>query len=280
MIMLPRPWLREDTFRDFVPGEPGPKMTMDGAMQKTLFLMGCLCVGAWVGSLFPHAALTARAMHPATPWPLYTALSVPFFWPGLLAIALAIIGFIAWHSARAQVYLAPVFAFVEGMCLSSLALASNARYPGLGLMAALATCALLLVVVVGYWLGLVSDITPLALATAAVLITAATGFFVILVLRGMGQDISITGHATIVYWAIVLGFVVYLAQQLALGFKYIADAAELGAPQWMEWRAAFCLMVALVFIYITLFNILREVLAATRTASRPRGGRDGLSAPL
>jgi len=78
----------------------------------------------------------------------------------------------------------------------------------------------------------------------------------------------------------VLGFVVYLAQQLALGFKYIADAAEMGAPQWMEWRAAFCLMVALVFIYITLFNILRVVLAATRTAaSSPRGGRDGLSAP-
>jgi hypothetical protein len=46
----------------------------------------------------------------------------------------------------------------------------------------------------------------------------------------------------IVYWAIVLGFVVYLGQHLALGFNYIDDAAEMAAPQWMEWRAAFCLM--------------------------------------
>ena len=59
---------------------------------------------------------------------------------------------------------------------------------------------LLLVVVVGYWLGAGwGDVSQLALGTAAVVITAATGFAVILVLRGMGQDISITGHATIVF---------------------------------------------------------------------------------
>ncbi len=265
--MPPNPWIREDTFRNFVRGEPGPKMTVDGTVSKTLFLMGCLFGGALLGTLFPHAALTARLMHPTLPWRLQTAVSVgSFFWPGLLAVMLAIIGFIAWHSERAQVYLAPLFAVIEGMCLSSLALASNALYPGLGLMALAATCALLLLIVGAYWLGLVNDLHPLAVGAAALFVTLAAGYAVILAMRALGADITLTGHTTLVYWAIVCGFVVYLAYELALGFRHIADAAELGAPKWMEWRAAFGLMVMLVWLYVVLLQVLRQVVREARSA--------------
>lgn len=241
-------------------------MTVDGVATKTLFLLGCLFVGAWLGSLFPHAALTARVLQPVTPRALYVPLAVAFFWPGLFAVTLAIVGFFAWHSERAQVYLAPAFAVVEGMCLASLALASNPQFPGLGLMALAATVALLLLVAGAYWFGLVSDLSPLALGVAAVMVTLAAGFGVILALRSLGADISLTGHATLVYWAIVCGYVVYLAQQLALSFRYIEEAAEMEAPQWMEWRAAFGLMVTLVRIFLVLFLVLRQVRATVRAA--------------
>ena len=262
------PWIREDTFRHFVRNEPGPKMSVDGTVTKILFLMGCLAVGVFLGTNFPHAALTARLMHPTLPWSLQTAVSVTsFFWPGFLAVLLAVLGFIAWHFERAQPYLAPLFAVMEGMCMSSLALASNAQYPGLGLMALAATCALLLLIALAYWLGLVSeDLGPFSVAATAVFVTLIAGFAVILTMRSMGADITITGHATLVYWAIVLGFVVFLTWELALAFRYIADAAELGAPKWMEWRAAFGLMVMLVWIYVVMLDVLRIVLRETRSA--------------
>lgn len=267
--MTQNPWIREDTFRHFLRGEPGPKMTVDGTVTKTLLLMACLFGGVLIGTLFPHAALTARAVHPTLPWRLQTAVSLSsFFWPGLLAIVLAIIGFIAWHSERAQVYLAPAFAVMEGMCMSSLALAANVQCPGLGLMALVASCALLLLVALAYWLGLVSDLNPLAVGATAVFITLVAGLAVILAMRSLGADIALTGHTTLVYWAIVGGYVVYLGYELALSFRHIADAAEMEAPKWMEWRAAFGLMVMLVWIYVVLLDVLRQVLRVTRSARK------------
>ncbi len=53
---------------------------------------------------------------------------------------------------------------------------------------------------------------------------------------------------------------IILAQELSRGFGYIEDAIELGAPKWMEWRAALGFMVAIIFIYVGLLNVLRKVL--------------------
>ncbi len=241
-------------------------MTVRGAVEKTALLMGLLLAGAGMGSLFPHAALTARVLQPVTPAPLASALWVPFFWPGLLALVLAILGFIAWHSETAQVYLAPVFALVEGMCLSSFALAMNARCPGVGLVALMATCGLVLVALAAYRFGFLQDMSAWAVGVAAAFITMAAGLGVVLVLGALGQNVAITGHATIVYWAIMCGFMVYLAQQLALSFRYIDEAAEMGAPKWMEWRAALAIMVSLVWIYIMALNFARKAIRSARSS--------------
>ena len=89
-----------------------------------------------------------------------------------------------------------------------------------------------------------------------------------MILRGLGQDIPLNGSMTLIYWAGVVGVVAYMAQQLALSFKYIEDAAEIGAPQWMEWRAAFGLMVSLVWIFIVLFRVIKQLRVAMRDSRR------------
>jgi uncharacterized YccA/Bax inhibitor family protein len=53
---------------------------------------------------------------------------------------------------------------------------------------------------------------------------------------------------------------VFLAKELSRSFGYIEDAIELGAPKWMEWRAALGLMVAIIVIYLGLLNTLRKLL--------------------
>jgi uncharacterized YccA/Bax inhibitor family protein len=60
------------------------------------------------------------------------------------------------------------------------------------------------------------------------------------------------------------GFMVYLAQQLALSFRYIDEAADLGAPKWMEWRAALGIMVSLVWIYVAALSFIRQAIRASR----------------
>jgi uncharacterized YccA/Bax inhibitor family protein len=58
---------------------------------------------------------------------------------------------------------------------------------------------------------------------------------------------------------------VFLAQRLALSFRYIEEGVETGAPKWCEWRAAFGLMVALVYIYLAVLNVLRDILRTAKS---------------
>jgi uncharacterized YccA/Bax inhibitor family protein len=242
-------------------------MTLNGTVSKTLLLMGFVLAGAAVGAHYPHSGLVARDLTPVTPWRLYMAFAVPFFWPGLFASLLALIGFVAWFFERAQPYLATAFAFVQGMCMASLAAATNARYPGVAAMAALATCALLAVLLGMYHCGAVIDASPLKVGAVAAFVTLVCGGAVILLMQMFGQEGAAPRQTMIVYWAITCGFMVYLSQELAQSFRYIDEGIEMGAPKRMEWRAAFGLMVALVFIYVTVLDVLRQV-ARTRSSRR------------
>jgi uncharacterized YccA/Bax inhibitor family protein len=266
MIATIRPLIDEDTFRR-AGRVPGPTMTLEGTTGKTLLLLGLLLLGAVLGSFFPHAAYSARVLHPAVPWVLYARMSVPFIWPGILALVLAIIGAIAWYSDRAQVFWMMGFAIVEGMCMVSLALAADTVYPGVGLVAAAATVAMLVVILGLYYLGFIRDVDPLAVGVIGFFVTILAGLGVVSALRAFGVNISYPRQTALVLWAIICGVMVFLAQQLALSFRYIEEGVETGAPKWCEWRAAFGLMISLVWIYIVLFDVLRLVLRSAKSKS-------------
>ena len=52
-------------------------------------------------------------------------------------------------------------------------------------------------------------------------------------------------------------FIVIIASlNLVLDFDFIENGAEIGAPKYMEWYAAFGLMVTLIWLYIELLHLL------------------------
>ncbi len=63
-------------------------------------------------------------------------------------------------------------------------------------------------------------------------------------------------------------FVVLMAAlNLVLDFDFIESGAESGAPKYMEWYAAFGLMVTLVWLYIEILHLLAKMM--------PGDGGDG-----
>lgn len=56
-----------------------------------------------------------------------------------------------------------------------------------------------------------------------------------------------------------LGVVVIAALNLVLDFDFIEKGAERGAPQYMEWYAAFGLLVTLVWLYIEILHLLMKL---------------------
>ena len=55
-------------------------------------------------------------------------------------------------------------------------------------------------------------------------------------------------------------FVVIIASlNLVMDFDFIEEAAELGAPKYMEWYGAFGLLVTLVWLYLEILRLLAKL---------------------
>jgi DNA helicase HerA-like ATPase len=56
-----------------------------------------------------------------------------------------------------------------------------------------------------------------------------------------------------------IGVVVIAALNLVLDFDFIEEAAENGAPKYMEWYGAFGLLVTLVWLYLEILRLLAKL---------------------
>jgi uncharacterized YccA/Bax inhibitor family protein len=72
-------------------------------------------------------------------------------------------------------------------------------------------------------------------------------------------------HFTSVYGAGPLGIgisvviVIVAALNLVLDFDFIERGAQAGAPKYMEWYAAFGLMVTLIWLYLEILRLLQKL---------------------
>jgi uncharacterized YccA/Bax inhibitor family protein len=64
------------------------------------------------------------------------------------------------------------------------------------------------------------------------------------------------GTAAIVFSLVVVAIA---ALNLALDFDFISRGAAGGAPKFMEWYAAFGLMVTLIWLYLEILRLLSNV---------------------
>jgi len=65
-----------------------------------------------------------------------------------------------------------------------------------------------------------------------------------------------SGLVGIIFSAVV---VVVAALNLVLDFDFIEQGAEQGAPKYMEWYAAFGLIVTLVWLYMEILRLLSKL---------------------
>ena len=159
---------------------------------------------------------------------------------------------------------APIYCLLKGLVLGGISAIFESMYPGIVFQAVCLTFGTLACMLIAYRTGLIKATENFKLGVAA-----ATGgiFLVYLVtfllgLFGIGQLDFIHGSGPI-----GIGFslfvVVIAALNLVLDFDFIENGAVRGAPKYMEWYAAFGLMVTLIWLYIEILRLLAK-LAANR----------------
>ena len=204
----------------------GEAMTLQGTVNKTGVLLIC-------------AIATA-----AYTWNVFNRTQQPDSVMGL-AIVGGIGGFIAalvtiFKKTWAPVT-APIYALLEGLVLGGISAMFEMRFHGIAIQAVSLTFGTLVVLLLAYRSGLIPVTQKFKMG-----VVAATG-----------------GIALFYLLSIVLGFsvvvVIVASLNLVLDFDFIESGVRAGAPKYMEWYAAFGLMVTLIWLYFEILRLLSKL---------------------
>ena len=241
------PALKSSTFLDLRTGTVvSPRdgaMTLNGTVNRTAFLLILALVGAmYTWNLFFASNGTANLM----PWVLGGAI-------GGFVVAMVTIFKKTWAPVTA-----PLYAALEGVFIGAISATFEQRFPGIVMQAVGLTFGTLAALLMAYRSGLIKATENFKMG-----VVAATGGIMILYLVNIvmgffGKSMPFihdSGWMGIAF----SGFVVVIAAlNLVLDFDFIEHGVEQGAPKYMEWFAAFGLMVTLVWLYLEILRLLSK----------------------
>ncbi|MFA5774208.1 MAG: Bax inhibitor-1/YccA family protein [Ilumatobacteraceae bacterium] len=220
-------------------------MTASGAVSATLFLMVVLIAAATFGWIqVPDVAPGETATFPA--WTLI----------GML-VGLGCALFLTFKPTLAR-FLAPVYAVATGVAVGAISKAYNEAYSGIVLQAVGATLGVFVVMLVAYRTGIIRVTARFRRVVVGATLGVMVFYGVSLLLGLFGADIFPQGSSlmSIGFSFLVAGIA---AMNLALDFDFIEKAEAAGAPKYMEWYAAFGLLVTLVWLYLEILRLLSKM---------------------
>lgn len=211
-------------------------MTLQGTINKSFLLLFICLIGAMFGWQNPF--LIAKAI-----------------WIFLIAgTVLALFIRFKPHSAP---FLAPVYAFIEGLCMGLISLAFNKEFPGIVLQAVFVTLAVFLVMLTLYKTKIIQASRGFVIGVLSATCGVALFYLVCMVLMLCGVNMDfLTGSSRL---AIVINLVICIvaAANLVLDFNFIDEmTSSYVAPKYMEWYAGFGLLVTLVWLYLEILKAL------------------------
>jgi len=240
MFRSGNPALSENVLKRSFAAEPAEGvMTVDGAVNKTTILFIILLIGASITWYQPIQA--------AQGWMMLGVFG------GLIA---ALVTIFKKEWAR---YSAPAYALLEGLFLGGISSIYEAQFNGLVLQAVALTFGTFAAMLIAYRSGLIKVTDKLRFGIVAATGGIALVYFASIILGFFGVSVSLisgNGLFGIGFSLIVVGVA---AMNLLLDFDFIEKGAEYNAPRYIEWYAAFGLMVTLVWLYLEFLRLLAKL---------------------
>jgi uncharacterized YccA/Bax inhibitor family protein len=218
----------------------GGEMTVTGTMNKIGILFAILAIGAgWTWTDLTWADQSAAV--------------------GKMIIGLAgglVFSLVTVFKKEWSAYTAPLYAFCEGMVLGGLSSLLEARYPGIAMQSVLLTFGIFIAMFVLYRFRIIRVTQRLQTGIIAATAGIALFYVTIMILGFFGISAGFLffgGPVGIIISLVIVGVATF---NLLLDFNFIEQTAGNGAPKYMEWFAAFGLMVTLVWLYIEILRLL------------------------
>lgn len=230
------PVLGAQTFQS--PARTGEQMTISGAVNKTAISL-VLLVGAGYFT--------------------FNAGGMVFLFPAL--IGAFIVSLITVFKKEWSPITVPIYAVLEGAALGGISFVFNTQYDGIVSTAILLTLSILVALLMAYQSGWIKPTENFKLG----LFAATGGIFLLYMVNfvmsffGSGLGVLSINNSSPLSIGISVVIVIIAALNLVLDFDFIEEGAERGAPKYMEWYAAFGLMVTLVWLYLEILRLLAKL---------------------
>ncbi|TDU69336.1 putative YccA/Bax inhibitor family protein [Prosthecobacter fusiformis] len=235
------PLLNQSTFAPVVvPGEK--QMTLQGTVNKTgLFLLMTFFTAVYTWNMAmenPGSAMT---------WIVGGAIA---------GFVLAIITSFkpAWSPVTGSMY-----ALAEGLFLGGISAMYEKQFQGIALQAVLLTGGTCLALLAAYSMRLIRATENFKLGIFAATGGIALVYLTTIVLGFFGIQIPYIHESGLIGIGFSAFVVVIAALNLVLDFDFIENGCANGAPKYMEWYAAFGLLVTLVWLYIEILRLLSKL---------------------
>jgi uncharacterized YccA/Bax inhibitor family protein len=171
----------------------------------------------------------------------------------LLSFIVAIVGAFAFRAAPIT---APLYALFQGLLLGMSSRFFELEFDGIVVQAVLATVAIFTATWLLYATRIVKVtsrlVTGVAAAMGGLLILYMTAWLLSL----FGANLMFLYAPTPLGIALSVAIVILGALNLLVNFDFVERAAAAGGPSYMQWYLAFGLMLAIIWIYVSVLRLL------------------------
>ncbi|MDQ6697147.1 MAG: Bax inhibitor-1/YccA family protein [Actinomycetota bacterium] len=229
-------------------------MRRGGVVTATSVLLIVLVVAGWFG----WNAVKVVTGTDAAGNEIGRSTSMPPWIIGALiaGLVLAIVTILKPKIAR---FTAVLYAIAEGLLLGAISHLYEVQFKGIALQAVGLTIGVFAIMLFLYATRIIKVTdrlrTGIIAATGAVFLV----YMASILLRVFGADVPFihdAGPIGILFSVVVVGIAAF---NLLLDFDFIDRGVAAGAPRYMEWYAAFGLLVTLVWLYLELLRLLSKL---------------------
>jgi uncharacterized YccA/Bax inhibitor family protein len=212
--------------------------------NKTLLMLILVLVPAsWVWNIF----LTSGNPQAIMPWLIGGTV-------GGFIVALITIFKKQWSPVTA-----PLYSVLEGFALGGISAFFEARFPGIVIQAVALTFGTLFCLLLAYKSGIIRATENFKLGVVAATGGIALIYVATLILGFFGISMPYIHESGIIGIGFSVFVVIIAALNLVLDFDFIENGTQSGAPKFMEWYAAFGLMVTLIWLYLEILRLLSKL---------------------
>ncbi len=215
-------------------------MSMGGVSAKTAFLLLLvLAAGSWGWTLID---------------PTTGASTLPAWW-FILTIGVVVLAIVTAFKPKLAIVTGPLYALTQGAAIGSVSRFYETQFEGIVTQALLATAAVFFVMLVLFVTGTIKVTERFRGVVIGSTLAIALLYFgsFIMALFGWSSPVYGSGPVGIGFSLFVI---VIASLNLMLDFDMIVRGIDARAPKYLEWFAAFSLMVTIVWLYVEILRLL------------------------